>query len=140
MKSTHICLTDQLIKGGHAPKWLAPSICEQANRLKLAKGSREQQEWQQKEDIAMFGEVLSDHERKRRTYPSSKVDGRESYNDQLKREKEEHRQELHQKLSQIYRRRELVPEIEKELKWLKATAEKDNELEKQLEDELKSFS
>jgi ribosomal protein L37E len=95
-----------------------------------------QQEWQNKQDIEMFGEVLSDHERKRRTYPSSKVDGRESYNDQLKREAEEHRQNLQNQLNQIYQRRRRLPELEQELKYLKATANKDNELEKQLELEL----
>jgi FMN phosphatase YigB (HAD superfamily) len=103
---------------------------------------KEREEYQREQDLAMFGEVLnSQHERLIRTYPDRLIEGeRETYNQRLAREKQEHIQDLYTKLSQIDQRRRRVPELHQEIKHLERQIGADVEIEKTLKDELSKLA
>jgi hypothetical protein len=81
--------------------------------------------------LEQFGTVLSRHEHQRRLYPNDKIDGAESYNAQLKREAEEKKAAHFKKLRDRDLHKERLPQMEQELKWLKAQIQRDQEEEKQ---------
>lgn len=74
-----------------------------------------------------YGEVLTREEEQRRDWPDSRLWGRMSYNEQLRMEAAEREQERRKVIQDRQRRKERLPELERELRLLKIRIEKDAE-------------
>lgn len=99
---------------------------ECVQEIKMAEAA-ERERIRQQQCLEAFGEVLNPTEHQRRLYPDYKVNGRESYNEQLRREAAEREQAKRQVIWDRQRRKERLPELERELKILRRAIEKDAE-------------
>lgn len=100
-------------------------------RQKREEAAREEENYRQQQCKLKYGQVLSREEEQRRDYPNSRVWGRESYNEQLKREEEEKRQARIDELAQRRRRVKRLEDLKSEVKWLESQIKHDSELSAQ---------
>lgn len=91
----------------------------------------EREQLRQQECIKKYGQVLDSIEEQRRDFPTQRVYGHESYNDQLKREAERKRQERFEELRQRRVRKQRLIDIDYERKQLVKAIANDDRLEQE---------
>lgn len=119
----------QAVKCNICKNFLMPGSDHPACRRQVEEQRVMEQEMiRQQQCLEQFGQILDKTEYERRLYPTQRVYGRESYNDQLRREAYEKQQARIKELAERRRRVTKLEELEHEIKQLKRQIEEDQKL------------